>query len=291
ATGLSTGNTQNFTVTPTGGPLKVTLVWSDYPSTESASVNLVNNLDLTVTSGANTYRGNVFSGGWSTTGGTADNRNNVENVYIQSPSGTYTVTVNAFNVPNGPQKFALVVDNGTIAAPPASQNTGLLSPTAQLAATGGDNNGYESGAANAFADGGSEASDTNSGTNKSTSCTDAGKDKHLYYNYNFSFTASQVQGIEVRLDARADASAGAPKLCVEISWNGGTSWTAVKSTPNLSSTQATYILGGAADTWGRTWSTGDFSSGNFRIRVIDVSNNANRDFFLDYLAVRVTYLP
>ena len=29
----------------------------------------------------------------------------------------------------------------------------------------------------------------------------------------------------------------------------------------------------------------------FRIRVTDVSNNANRDFFLDYIAVNVTYLP
>ena len=290
-TGLSTGNTQNFTVTPTGGPLKVTLVWSDYPSTESASVNLVNNLDLTVTNGTNTYRGNVFSGGWSTTGGTADNRNNVENVYVQSPSGTYTVTVNAFNVPNGPQKFALVVDGGTISTPPASQNTGWVAPTMALAATGGDNNGYESGIANAFVDGGTEAADMNSGTNKSTSCTDAGKDKHIFHTYNFTFSASQVQGIEVRLDARADANAGAPKLCVEISWNNGASWTPVKNTSNLSTSQVTYILGGAADTWGRTWSTGDFSNSNFRIRVTDVSNNANRDFFLDYIAVRVTYLP
>jgi hypothetical protein len=290
-TGVSTGASQVFTVTPTGGPLKVTLVWSDYPSTESASINLVNNLDLTVTSGANTYRGNVFSGGWSTTGGTADNRNNVENVYLQAPSGTYTVTVSGFNVPNGPQKFALVVDGGTVNAPPPPTNTGFTAPTTQLATTGGDNNGYESGPANALVDGGSEAADMNSGTNKNTSCTNTGKDKHLFYNYNFTFTGSQVQGIEVRLDARADSSSGQPKLCVEISWNGGANWTAVKSTPNLSTGQTTYILGGPADNWGRTWSFGEFSNGTFRIRVTDVSNNANRDFFLDYIAVNVTYQP
>ena len=133
AAGLGTGGTATFTVIPSGGPLKVTLVWSDYPSTESASANLVNNLDLTVTNGSSTYRGNVFSGGWSTTGGTADNRNNVENVYVQSPSGTYTVTVNAFNVPNGPQKFALVVDGGTFGTPPS---TGTLQGTVTNAATG-----------------------------------------------------------------------------------------------------------------------------------------------------------
>ena len=315
--GLSTGGSQNFTVTPTGGPLKVTLVWSDYPSTETASVNLVNNLDLTVTNGSNTYRGNVFSGGWSVTGGTADNRNNVENVYIQSPSGSYTITVNAFNVPNGPQKFALVVAGGTFGTGPTptpnptntptntatatlpptptntpapTTNTGFTAPTAQAATSGGDNNGYESGPANAFVDGGAEAADSNSGTNKNTACTNTGKDKHLYYNYGFSFGASAIQGIQVQLDARTDSNGGAPKICVEISWDGGITWTAAKST-NLTTTQTTYILGGASDTWGRTWSAGQFSNTNFRVRLTDVSNNANRDFFLDYIAVNVTYQP
>ena len=43
------------------------------------------------------------------------------------------------------------------------------------------------------------------------------------------------------------------------------------------------------DTWGRTWAVGDFTNANFRIRVTDVSNNANRDFFLDWIAARVSY--
>ena len=126
-TGLSTGGSQTFDVMPTNGPLKVTLVWSDYPSTDTATINLVNDLDLTV-AGGSTYRGNVFSGGWSQTGGSADRRNNVENVYIQSPgTGAYTVTVNAYNVPNGPQKFALVVDGGTIST--GGPTTGTLQGT------------------------------------------------------------------------------------------------------------------------------------------------------------------
>jgi hypothetical protein len=293
-TGLSTGGTRTFNVTPTGGPLKVTLVWSDYPSTDTASINLVNDLDLTVVTGSTTYHGNVFSGGWSAAGGSADRRNNVENVYIQSPgAGTYNVTVTGFNVPNGPQVFALVVDGGTISAPPAPVSTGFTGPNAQAAVTSnaGDNNGYELGPTNAFADGGSEAADMNSGTNKNTSCTNTGKDKHLYYNYNFTFAGTSVQGIEVRLDARADSGSGQPKICVEISWNGGASWTAVKNTPTLSATQTTYILGGPGDTWGRTWAFGDFSNANLHVRVTNVSNNANRDFFLDFIAVNVTYLP
>ena len=206
------------------------------------------------------------------------------------PTPTPTVTSPPTNTPIAtatPSRTNTPTPTNTLSA----GNTGWLGPTTHAAQTSsaGDNNGYESGPTNAFADGGSEAADMNSGTNKNTSCTDPGKDKHLFYNYNFSFAASQVQGIEVRLDARADSNGGAPKLCVEISWNGGASWTALKNTPNITTTQGTYILGGAADTWGRTWAVGDFTNANFRIRVTDVSNNANRDFFLDWIAVRVSY--
>jgi hypothetical protein len=272
----------------------VTLVWSDYPSTETASINLVNDLDLTVTSGATTYRGNVFSGGWSATGGSADRRNNVENVYIQSPgAGVYTITINAFNIPNGPQKFALAVDGGTISTPPAPTNTGFLAPTVQAAVTSsaGDNNGYESGPTNALVDGGTSATDLNSGTNKNTACTNTGKDKHLFHTYNFNIPSGAVQGIEVRLDARADSKSGSPKICVELSWNGGVTWTAAKSTATLTTSEATYILGGAADNWGRAWALGDLSNANFRVRVTDVASNNARDFYLDYIAVNVTYQP
>jgi len=310
ASGLSTGGSQAFNVTTTGGPLKVTVVWSDYPSTDTATINLVNDLDVTVSGLSGTYRGNVFSGGWSATGGSADRRNNVENVYIQSPvAGTYTVTINAFNIPNGPQKFALVVDGGTIGTgptptppptatptntPPPSASTGYLAPTGQAAQTSsaGDNNGYQTSPTNAFANDSIFAVDTNSGTGTSTSCTNNKKDKHLFFNYGFSSLSGTVLGIEVRLDARADSITGAPKICVQLSWNGGSSWTTAKQTPTLGTSEDTYILGGAADTWGHPWTLSELNNNtNFRVRVIDVASNTSRDFFLDYIAVNVTYQP
>ena len=76
-------------------PLRVTLVWADAPGAVGANPALVNNLDLTVQTNGNTYRGNVFSGGWSTTGGTADIKNNVENAFVQSPGGDAVITINA----------------------------------------------------------------------------------------------------------------------------------------------------------------------------------------------------
>ncbi|HXQ39127.1 MAG TPA: hypothetical protein VN843_34325, partial [Anaerolineales bacterium] len=80
-------------------------------------------------------------------------------------------------------------------------------------------------------------------------------------------------------------------ICVQLSWDGGITWTATKSTTTLNTTEATYILGSTSDTWGRTWSTSDFNNANFRIRVVDVASNSSRDFFLDYIAVNVTYQP
>lgn len=120
-TGLSTGGSVSYqySVANSGSPFKVTLVWTDFPSDEVALKQMVNDLDLVVTSPSGAvYRGNVFSGGWSQTGGAADNRNNIENVFVQSAeAGTWNVQVNATNVPSGPQPFALVVD-GSFGAPP-----------------------------------------------------------------------------------------------------------------------------------------------------------------------------
>lgn len=85
-----------LTVDDPAKPLKVTLAWSDAPGAAGANPALVNNLDLTVVHDGQTYRGNVFAAGWSTTGGSADQLNNLENVYIQSPvAGEVTVTVTA----------------------------------------------------------------------------------------------------------------------------------------------------------------------------------------------------
>jgi hypothetical protein len=70
----------------------------------------------------------------------------------------------------------------------------------------------------------------------------------------------------VRLNAKVDGNTGAPKICVELSWNGGTTWTAAKSTGTLATSEGSYILGGVTDTWGRTWSDTEFSNANFRVR-------------------------
>jgi hypothetical protein len=102
--------TFTYTVTSSTQSLKVTLAWTDFPSTPAANPHLNNDLDLIVTGPPGTFLGNVFSSSHSVTGGSADRRNTLEQVLLTAPTaGTYTVTVRAINVPNGPQPFALVV--------------------------------------------------------------------------------------------------------------------------------------------------------------------------------------
>jgi len=99
--------------------LTVSLVWTDYPSTPAAGVNLVNDLDLGLTDPSSAI---YYPNGLTT----SDRRNNVEVIDLSSPStGEYTITIYGNNIPVGPQPFALVVcgdianltDLGTVVIP------------------------------------------------------------------------------------------------------------------------------------------------------------------------------
>lgn len=153
----------------------------------------------------------------------------------------------------------------------------------------GDNNGYEINPNNAFVTDGVLAQDVNSGTSTNASCTNAGKDKHLFYNYGVNVPGATITGIVVKLDALVSGTAGSPKICVQLSWDGGTSWTAAKSTTTLTASNASYILGNSADTWGRAWTTTELTDASFRVRVIDVAKNTSTTFSLDGVAVQVYY--
>jgi hypothetical protein len=124
--GLNTNDVQEFhlDVAGAGQPLRITLVWTDPPGAANSATPVVNNLDLEVVSpgGAQTFLGNDFTGGVSTTGGAADAINNVEMVLVNAPAaGDWTIRVRgtAVNVGSPGQGYA-VVATGDLAAPPIS---------------------------------------------------------------------------------------------------------------------------------------------------------------------------
>jgi uncharacterized membrane protein len=125
-------------IAETSRPVRVVLAWSDQAGAIGVSPQ-VNDLNLQVIVDGTTYLGNVFSGGLSTTGGTADTRNNTEAVFLPAgTSGTIEIRVIGFNisgdgVPNHgdgtDQDFALVAYNVT------DGDTGLLQGTVTDAGT------------------------------------------------------------------------------------------------------------------------------------------------------------
>jgi hypothetical protein len=96
-----------------GSEVKVTLVWTDPAAQPQAAAPLINNLDLQVISGGQTLTGN----------NKVDTTSNVEQVVIASgTAGPLQIKVKGTAVPQGPQKYALVVSGPlqVTSPPPAS---------------------------------------------------------------------------------------------------------------------------------------------------------------------------
>jgi hypothetical protein len=117
---ISTGETNNHTIVvpPNCKEVRFMLYWNEIAATSGSNVALVNDLDLTVTdpSLANKlpwlldHAPNTASLSSPATNG-ADHLNNVEQVLIKDPAtGAYTINVDGFNIPFGPQKYWIVYD-------------------------------------------------------------------------------------------------------------------------------------------------------------------------------------
>ncbi len=95
--------TQTVSAFDPAQPVRIMLAWTDAPGagTGGSTPAWVNNLDLEVSDGTNTFKGNVFNTttGWSQTGGVADDRNNTEGVFVgPTAPGAYTLKVKATNI-------------------------------------------------------------------------------------------------------------------------------------------------------------------------------------------------
>jgi hypothetical protein len=143
--GLKTGEVHEYTIAnvAAGKELRATLTWYDPEAQPGSALTLVNNLDLEVVApdGTTTYLGNHFTSGVSSTGGSADIRNSVEQVRLNAPlTGQYTFRVKGTNIPGGNraqtdrQGYALAV-SGAFGLP---DTTPFAAPTLGAATTVGN---------------------------------------------------------------------------------------------------------------------------------------------------------
>lgn len=285
-TATSTGTTTAGTLDPptnlaaTANGLQVTLTWTASPDAADAD-------------GYQVHRANAIGGPFTQVG--------------TATPGTATTTVDT--APSGGTWYYLLKTYAggapwiSVATGEASVVVSVVTTTpwtacttnAPLTARAGDNDGYETSAAEACDDDSVPARDVDSGTSTAGGCGNPGKDKHRFGGFALGLPVSvtAIHGIEVRTDMWADATVGRPMACVRLSWDGGTTWTGyVNVGGDLTTTETTYTLGSAADLWGRTaWTPAELGSSAFLVEVTDSARNGARDFSLDGLAVRVTYTP
>lgn len=155
---LQTG-THTANVAAGTAELKVTMVYRDRPGTTSSTLHRINNLDLKVTApGGTIYWGNngLAAGNYSTSGGSANTKDTVENVFVQNPAaGAWTVEVIAAEINQDSHVETVAVDcdyalvvSGVNVAPPTPPNapSGLSATaagTSQINLVWTDNGGDE----------------------------------------------------------------------------------------------------------------------------------------------------
>ena len=254
------------------GPV-VTLTWS--PTTSSAATGY----DVLRSATSGTGYGVVASVTPRTAATTTDHPG----------AGTwyYVLRSSLQNWRSGPSNEASAVVAGT------TTSTGYVDCNANAADTGGDGDGYQTAPARACGADGAIAQDPKSGTNTNLSCTNAGKDRHRFWGYAFGLpvAVASIDGIEIQLVASVNNSSGTSLMCVQLSPDNGTSWTAPRQVTIAGSALSSYALGAANDTWGRPWTLAELDPAALRIRVIDVSSKSNKTFRLDAVQVRVSYTP
>lgn len=162
--------------------------------------------------------------------------------------------------------------------------TGWISPTANYSPNITGDLGFNI-PSNAYADGGTYAG------GYAESWPYGSANKHQYYGYGFSVpSGATINGIEVRMDVWRNSYATTGSMAVELSWDGGTSWTTTGyGTGNLNQGETTYYEGSTSDAWGHTWTADEINTG-FRVRLIDAATGGtNGRIYLDWVPVEVTY--
>ena len=116
-----------------------------------------------------------------------------------------------------------------------------------------------------------------------------------YYNFTLGLPAgATIDGIVVSVEMYSNSAL--PYHCyiqVELSWNGGVSYTTTGyyAITTTAWNDEIHNLGGASNTWGRSWTDTELSNANFRVRLTFIDDAGQRPWQseLDHVQVNVYY--
>lgn len=184
---------------------------------------------------------------------------------------------------------SVVLQAAEVTTPTVSCDPALNRP---VTVSAGDNDGYEGTPGLGCIPDSQLATDRNSGTSTTNSCLSNAKDRHVYWGYAFDLppTVTSITGITISARAGQSNNGGTTWLCMELSSDGGATWTVPRRVDMAGNAVSTYTFGGPLQAWDRTWTLADLGAG-FRVRVTDSSSQPAKDFRLDGLGVAVSYVP
>ena len=101
---------------------------------------------------------------------------------------------------------------------------------------------------------------------------------------------STISGVSIEVEAKSSDTSGC-QVGVEVSSDGGTTFSSSGSVSNVTGSDTFYTLGGATSLWGKAWSSSDFTAGSFVVRLqnIDPGNACinNSTLSIDRVRARV----
>ena len=114
-------------------------------------------------------------------------------------------------------------------------------------------------------------------------------DMQDWYNFGFSIPSDAwITGIEVQIEAEDPTDNGANSGGVRLSWDGATTYSVPKKFWGGDASDRISTLGDSSNLWNRSWTPGEFSDANFRLKITKLGVNGNK-LNVDHIQVKVYY--
>ena len=109
-------------------------------------------------------------------------------------------------------------------------------------------------------------------------------------NFGFSLSSTHaVDDIQIKIVSSVSSESADNRWGVELSWDGGTSWTTSKSTFEIGSSDSTQYISAGPVGFSHTFTYSEMSDANFRVRLTPTQSTSTTDTDTDYVSVQVFY--
>lgn len=231
---------------------------------------------------------------WTQFGGTS--KQDAVSTSNGDTSYVFTATQNnaqTFIVPNAGVPVGATINSVTVVA--VARLTGAGTPTFKIRAEKGAGAGNQDDGSSTYTPTGSYATYTRqmntnpfNGAAWTLAEVNAWTTRFGVIKSNSSGTVRVTQ-LYVVVNYTTGAASGSCDVGVDLSWNNGTSWSSAKPI-TLETGEASYIVGNSSDKWGaHAWASGEFSSGNFVLRLTNTSCSGTKAASVNYVSAKVHY--